>query len=75
MGRISQDAVFLKAFGRRLRALRREKGMSQLQLARLSKISPRFIIYMEKGERNLTLLVLKDLAKGLETSPRGLLPF
>lgn len=75
MGRIIKDKAFLKSFGRRLRSIRHKKGISQLRLARLSKISPRFIIYMEKGQRNATLLVLKDLARGLRVSPRELLPF
>lgn len=73
MGQIARDRAFLLALGKRLRAARRRRGMTQLQLSERARKSPRFIVYLEQGQRNPTLLVLKDLARALGIPQAGLL--
>ncbi|MBX3358408.1 MAG: helix-turn-helix transcriptional regulator [Phycisphaeraceae bacterium] len=42
----------LKSFGKRVREIRGQKGLSQEELARLAKIDRTYIGGIERGERN-----------------------
>ncbi|MFD5479989.1 helix-turn-helix domain-containing protein [Streptomyces hawaiiensis] len=55
------------AFGERLRALRKERGLSQRDLAR-ERITPSYISLLESGRRVPTLEVLMQLGTALEVS-------
>ena len=54
--------------GARLRALRKERGYTQEQLAELTKLSTRHIAGIEKGEANPSFEVLYTLISAFGTS-------
>ncbi|EKB50822.1 helix-turn-helix domain-containing protein [Cecembia lonarensis] len=49
-------------FGIRLRTLRKEKGLSQEELALKSGLNRPYISAIEKGKRNVSLEVMEKLA-------------
>lgn len=51
--------------GKRVAYLRKERHLSQLQLALLSDLAKSYLSDLERGQRNPTLEVLNRLAKGL----------
>lgn len=55
------------AFGKRVRALRTEKGLSQEQLAERADVHWTYISGIERGQRSPTLNVLGRLATALQT--------
>lgn len=69
------DQEILKKFGERVRKLRKEKGMSQEQLADAAGIERSYMGTIERGERNPTLLKVHNIAKALKVSAGQLLPF
>jgi transcriptional regulator with XRE-family HTH domain len=54
--------------GRRVRALRRERGLTLEGLARSSGVSRAMISKLERGEKNPTLVVAAKVAEGLGVS-------
>jgi transcriptional regulator with XRE-family HTH domain len=54
-----------KKFGKRLRALREERGWSQEEFADLAGLHRTYVSAVEQGIRNPTLSVLERLAKAL----------
>jgi transcriptional regulator with XRE-family HTH domain len=61
-----------EAFGKRVRELRLEKGMTQEQLAEAAGLHPTFISNVERGYRNSTLSTLVRLADALGEKPAEL---
>jgi XRE family aerobic/anaerobic benzoate catabolism transcriptional regulator len=53
--------------GERVKSLRREKGLSRVELARRARISPRFLAEVEAGKGNIAITRLVDLCDALET--------
>ena len=56
-----------KRVGEKIRKIRKQKGLTQEQLAELAKIEPRSIVDIEGGKRNPTLKTLNKIVKALET--------
>lgn len=70
-----RPASFLKrreAFGRRVRDLRLEQGLSQEALADLAGIHRTYVGSVERGERNVALDNINALADALGVSPAQL---
>ena len=60
-------------FGSTLRRVRREKGLSQEQLAELTGLSTNFVGEMERGLKAPGLTVIVRLARALDTTVQELL--
>src|SRR5258708_32219145 len=58
----------LKLLGDRVRQARARRGMTRKQLARDSGVSERYLAQIEGGEGNISVLVLRQLAKALNVS-------
>lgn len=58
----------LVSFGKRIRLLRQEQGLSQEQLAFKANLHRTYIGMIERGEKNITLLNIVKLSKALEIS-------
>jgi transcriptional regulator with XRE-family HTH domain len=56
----------LRAFGHLIRYLRGKRNLSQEALALKSNLDRTYVSDIEKGKRNVSLLVLEKLAIGLE---------
>ena len=54
--------------GQKLRKLRQKAGISQEKLALTADIDRTYISSIEKGERNISIVVLEKLAKALNVS-------
>ncbi len=64
----ASSRIYLQKLGERIRALRERQGLTLKRLAQLSGLSDRFIIAMEKGEANPSLVSLISLARALQIS-------
>jgi transcriptional regulator with XRE-family HTH domain len=62
------EEVVSGRLGRRVRALRRERGLTLDGLARRSGVSRAMISKLERGEKNPTLVVAAKMAEGLGVS-------
>jgi transcriptional regulator with XRE-family HTH domain len=60
-------------FGKKLKVLRLEKGLSQEALALSAELDRTYIPSIEKGERNVSITVLEKLANALGISISELL--
>jgi XRE family aerobic/anaerobic benzoate catabolism transcriptional regulator len=63
-----QKPPSLEAFGERLRTLRARRGLTRKALAEASAVSDRYLSNLESGIGNPTLLILEQLASGLDCS-------
>lgn len=63
----------LLVLGERVRRLRSQKGWSQSELARRAGVSRRFLVQIEAGEGNASLLRLSELVQALDCSLVSLL--
>lgn len=67
------DRAFLQHLGDRLREHRQARGLTQVQLGEQCGLHRTFIGSCERGERNLSILNLRLLAKVLRVSLADLL--
>ena len=63
----------LQALAERVRQARARRGMTRKQLARDSGVSERYLAQIEAGQGNISVLVLRRLAKALNVSLDALL--
>jgi transcriptional regulator with XRE-family HTH domain len=70
----AEDNVYLQSFGRRLAALRVQRGLSQEQLAQASGLGPGDVRRVERGQRDLSVIALADIARALHIQPADLMP-
>ena len=61
-------STLLPLLGERIRALRLERSWSQAELASKAGVSRRFLVQIESGEGNASLLRLAELAEALGVS-------
>lgn len=59
--------------GKNVRRLRREKGLTQEQLAFEADLDLTYVGGIERGKRNPSLLVMARIAAALGTVPKNLL--
>lgn len=59
-------------FGRRVRELRTERGLSQEELASIARLDRSYLGAVERGERNVTLVKIVQIARGLGVEPSEL---
>jgi len=65
--------VLLQRVGARVRALRRERGISRKELGARAGLSERFLALVEGGQGNPSLRSLAEIAVALETTPVALI--
>lgn len=59
-------------FGLRIKQLRKLKGLSQEKLANLAEIDRTYLPTIEKGERNVSIIVIEKLAIALGVNIKDL---
>lgn len=62
------DSAILKLFGDKVRELRKEKGLSQEELADKAGLHRTYIGMIERSEKNITLINIEKIAIALEIS-------
>jgi transcriptional regulator with XRE-family HTH domain len=70
----AEDNVYLQSFGRRLAALRVQRGLSQEDLAAACGLGAGEVRRVERGQRDLSVIALADMAKALDILPADLMP-
>jgi transcriptional regulator with XRE-family HTH domain len=70
-----QDPHLIEKFGRRIRQLRTERGLSQEQLAELTGFHRTYIGMVERGERNISLSNIGAFAETFGMSVSQLFDF
>ena len=68
----SKNKILIK-FGEKVREIRKEKGLSQEELACKAHLHRTYIGMIERAEKNLTLLNIEKIASALETTVSDLL--
>jgi XRE family transcriptional regulator, aerobic/anaerobic benzoate catabolism transcriptional regulator len=63
-----QESAYLAQIGDRVRAWRAEHGTTRKMLAQASGLSERYIAQLEAGEGNISVLLLRRLARAMQTS-------
>lgn len=62
---VEKSSSELRELGSRIRAARKDAGMTQEGLAHESEIDRSYIGGVERGERNLTFTILSKIARAL----------
>ena len=68
---MEKEAVLI-AFGRKVQALRKERKLSQEQLADMAGVHRTYIGMIERAEKNITLCNIERIAKALEVNIKDL---
>lgn len=70
-----EEKVYLLKVGDNIRQLRTDIGLSQEKLSFACDLDRTYIGSVERGERNISIINLKKIAKALKTHPSDLLKF
>ena len=62
-----EQKIFLNKLGEKIRNIRERKNIAQEKLAILAGIDRSFLGRIERGEKNISVLKLKKIAKALDT--------
>ena len=68
---MEKEAVLI-AIGRKVQALRKERNLSQEQLADMAGVHRTYIGMIERAEKNITLCNIERIAKALEVNIKDL---
>jgi len=71
----TKDEALIKAFGAKVRQLRKQRKLSMEKLAELSGIDYRQLSYVELGDTNPTISTASAIAKGLNVPLKDLFDF
>lgn len=71
--RPEDDAAFLADLGQRVRQIRGQHGMSRKLLAEYAGVSERYLAQLESGQGNISILLLRDVARALDLPLEDLL--
>lgn len=69
------NEVFLKQIGDRVRGLRASRGMTRKMLAKDSSVSERYLADFEQGKGNISINLLRQVARALRINLSELFPF
>lgn len=72
-GGVMREEAILSQFGRKVKAFRNERDISQEKLAELSKLDRTYISSVERGQRNIGILNIVKIADALRVSTSSLL--
>ncbi|MCL5798110.1 MAG: helix-turn-helix domain-containing protein [Patescibacteria group bacterium] len=75
MGKAITHKHVLEKFGEKMQKTRKEKGVTQEELAAKLSMHRTYIGLIERGERNPTIRTLYKIAKALGVDSSKLLPF
>lgn len=64
---MQDDSDILQRIGAKIKELRLEKGLSQEELAAKSGVDRTFIGGLERGERNVSVMTLCDILRGVHS--------
>src|SRR5436190_9811873 len=67
-----QEAAYLARLGDRVRAWRAGNGMTRKSLAAASGVSERYLAQLEAGQGNISVLLLRKLARAMGVSVESL---
>jgi Predicted transcriptional regulators len=62
-------------FGRRVRVLRTIKGWSQMELGFRADVNRNYLSDLERGQRNVSLMIIERIAMALEVEVKDLFKF
>ncbi len=65
----------LKIFGENIRKIRKEKGLSQEELAFKANLHRTYIGMIERAEKNITLINIEKIANALDVDIHNLIRF
>ena len=68
----SKEKILIK-FGKKVRLSRKEKGLSQEQLAFKANLHRTYIGMIERAEKNITLINIEKIANSLEVDINNLI--
>lgn len=60
--------TFKKRIGLKIRSIRKRKGLTQLQLSRLSGVERTYLVHIETGKQSMGLYTFYKIRKALRVS-------
>lgn len=73
MARASHETRLVAVFAGNVRRLRRERGLSQEELAEAAGVHRTYVGMIERGEKNVTIYNIERIAIALDVPPGSLL--